>query len=271
MQRRIERIVPMYWLTTITLVALSILFPSAFKNTDWLGGIQVLKSMLFITFLSGQFPVVYVGWSLEYEMFFYICVSLLLTRKELVWDELIIIFSVLAASRPIFANTSAYSQFFTNPLLLEFTLGVAAAKIFSGQRFSNVAAGALILSLASTAVGNYLDRAVLFGLPSAAVVLMAAFLSKTVKKQGAMTILCAKLGDASYSIYLLQVFFISGSCKLAARFAPAMSLDILIIAVTSITILAGYIAYEFLERPLLTFFRRFRTAPEKFGSPAIDS
>jgi exopolysaccharide production protein ExoZ len=67
--------------------------------------------------------------------------------------------------------------------------------------------------------------------------------------------LLGRLGDASYSIYLVQVFTISGFCKIFLKLWPSMPLSFLIMIVVIATILVGWVAYMLLERPISRVFR----------------
>ena len=59
---------------------------------------HILKSLAFIAFTDGEMPVVYLGWSLEYEMYFYLAVALLMALTRDVWRNIVMIFSALAIS-----------------------------------------------------------------------------------------------------------------------------------------------------------------------------
>ena len=204
--RRVERIVPIYWFITISITLLAIVAPSAFKDTSWVNVHHVIELMFFVTFTSGQMPIVYVGWSLEYEMFFYLSVSFLLMRAEKAWDELTVIFSLLAMLN-IFASVNyvaALQKFLTNPLMLEFIYGILAAKIFLRKPVSKFAIFAVILSTVTTASLDYSNRVISAGLPSAAIVLLAAKLSQMRARPSRLEKILVLLGDASYSIYLYK-------------------------------------------------------------------
>ena len=72
--RRVIRIVPLYWVAT---VIMAIHQKASFS--------AVLKSLCFIPFFGEKgliWPVLVPGWTLNYEMFFYllVCVTLLLPR-----------------------------------------------------------------------------------------------------------------------------------------------------------------------------------------------
>ena len=95
-----------------------------------------------------------------------------------------------------------------------------------------------------------IDRAVLYGIP-AALIVYACVCSKQVQV-GILT----SIGDASYSIYLLQIFTISGYYKLAARMHwPEQASDIYLIGSIAITVAAGWILYTVFERPVERLLR----------------
>ena len=69
---RIERIVPLYWFLTLFIAALLIVFPQAFRELS-LSANHLINSLFFINYFNGDdHPLLYVGWTLEYEMLFYI-------------------------------------------------------------------------------------------------------------------------------------------------------------------------------------------------------
>ena len=82
MLRRIIRIVPLYWLYTSVMLVL-VLLPFTLKNQVFSGWYTV-ASYLFIPVLnpaSGlDLPLLAPGWTLSYEMYFYLIFALLLPR-----------------------------------------------------------------------------------------------------------------------------------------------------------------------------------------------
>jgi peptidoglycan/LPS O-acetylase OafA/YrhL len=58
------------------------------------------------------------------------------------------------------------------------------------------------------------------------------------------------LGNASYSIYLLQVIVLPAVGKAWLRFAPTLPPDLLVVVATVIAVLAGVAFYKFVEHPL---------------------
>src|SRR5689334_16532037 len=75
LRRRIIRVVPLYWMITLSYAALAVMAPTLFRSAspDFL---HTLGSLAFVPqfhplFPSAIWPVVIPGWSLNYEMFFY--------------------------------------------------------------------------------------------------------------------------------------------------------------------------------------------------------
>ena len=73
MLKRLFRIIPLYWSATVLVFLVACLAPWALKSTtNDLG--DLIKSLLFIPYMkdSGAVqPVLFLGWTLNYEMFFY--------------------------------------------------------------------------------------------------------------------------------------------------------------------------------------------------------
>ena len=96
LRRRVERIVPLYFFVIFAVTILAMTLPATFGTPGWYTPRHILKSLAFIAFTDGEMPVVYVGWSLEYEMYFYLAVALLMALTRDVWRNIVTIFSALA-------------------------------------------------------------------------------------------------------------------------------------------------------------------------------
>src|SRR3954471_23836273 len=97
LRRRVTRIVPLYFVVIAAVTLLAITLPSTFGAPDWYTPRHILKSLAFISFTDGDMPVVYVGWSLEYEMYFYLVTALLMALTREVWRNIVVMFSAIAA------------------------------------------------------------------------------------------------------------------------------------------------------------------------------
>ena len=61
LRRRVERIVPLYFVVTFAVTILAITLPATFGTDGWYTPRHILKSLAFIAFTDGEMPVVYLG------------------------------------------------------------------------------------------------------------------------------------------------------------------------------------------------------------------
>jgi peptidoglycan/LPS O-acetylase OafA/YrhL len=72
--KRIIRIVPLYWILTLGVFSIAIFYPDLLNNTT-ANFEHLIKSLFFIPFDkngSGHFPILFLGWTLNFEVIFYI-------------------------------------------------------------------------------------------------------------------------------------------------------------------------------------------------------
>src|SRR5664279_579857 len=177
LRRRVERIVPLYFFVIFAVTTLAMTLPATFGTPDWYTPRHILKSLAFIAFTDGEMPVIYVGWSLEYEMYFYLTVALLMALTRDVWRNIVMIFSALAMVGRIPRVDAALGNyaFFTDPMILEFVLGVIMGSVFVNGRVSwpmSVSAACAIAALLAA------NRVIVSGVPSACLVAAAALVSR---------------------------------------------------------------------------------------------
>jgi exopolysaccharide production protein ExoZ len=179
LRRRVERIAPLYFVVTFAVIILAMTLPATFGTEGWYTPRHILKSLAFIAFTDGEMPVVYLGWSLEYEMYFYLAVALLMALTRDVWRNIVMIFSALAivGRIPGIDATLGNYAFFVDPMILEFVLGVIAASLFVNGRVSWPISVAAACAIATVLVTEPTNRVILFGIPSACLVTAAAFVS----------------------------------------------------------------------------------------------
>ncbi len=262
--RRCERIVPLYWGATFAMISLAVAFPSVFNYVGWLNKDNILKSFLFVTFTDGHFPIVDVGWTLEFEMFFYLSAGLILFYQEEAWGILSAMFSILVVLGCTYHPTvrSRYYEFFTNPLLMEFIFGIIVARVLCKKLLYKWEVAAVIAATCAVFVTEPSsglitdDRVIAAGIPAAVIVLWAALVNTKQIVPYRLESVLVVLGDASYSIYLVQVFTVPLFCKLWIKWLPPVAIDVLIALTASMTVLAGYMVYVFIERPMLRLSRK---------------
>jgi exopolysaccharide production protein ExoZ len=209
--------------------------------------------------------VIAVGWSLEYEMYFYLAVALLIALTRQVWRNIVVIFSALAIAGRLPGVGTALGNytFFTDPMILEFVLGVLAGHLFVHRRIGWPMLLTTACAFAALLIGDLFNRAIVAGIPACALVAAAAFISRGRNTPSWPERALARLGDASYSIYLAQVETVALAGVAIAKFFPAIP-PLLLLAVTSCTVVAlGLLLNIMVERPLLELCRGLRSSKPK--------
>jgi exopolysaccharide production protein ExoZ len=275
--QRFFRVVPLYW------IALTLACREFFLNGTADAG--VLRDFLFMPRFNPVapehiWPWLMPGWTLNYEVFFYIvfAASMLLGR----WRKaaVALAFGSLVLAGLVVAPSSAPAVFYTSTVLLEFALGLG---VYSVMR-SGVGAQRPLVMCAALVVGSTVlvfDSApdALRGFtagPAAALVVWSAALLFRGVRNGPLL----RIGEAAYCIYLFHGFsfaFTSRLCKFLSLTEPTR-VNIVIVESVMVggAIVCGLALHRWLERPLLNFTRQFvpgagavRPAASIAGRPAI--
>jgi peptidoglycan/LPS O-acetylase OafA/YrhL len=278
--KRFLRVNPVYYLTSL----LSVIVPtvaylrSGLPLRDWLvrlgtGFVDTLVVLPTSAKPLGYAPLLVIGWTLAFEWLFYLLfcglIVLRVRPKALAMCALI---GLLVCAGALHRSGDARLRFVTNPIMLEFLLGVLICALHRGAaRLPRwLPATCLALGLAGYAyavrfgfgevseliptwtgrVG--LERVVRWGLPSALIVAGCVLL----EAHGALRRLWAnrllqQTGDASYSLYLthLTVFALFAVAYQTLGFVvPADGAVLLQLAVAVAVSLAFY---HHVEEPLL--------------------
>jgi len=259
--RRLARIVPLYWAATAILVGYIYvahrIFPPPFITTE-----GVISSFLFIPYPlpNGLMaPVHALGWTLNYEMFFYLLFGLCLfiPAPRIRVGLLAAAFLLLVIAGLLFEPSGAVARTYTDPILLEFLAGVMLAILSPLLMRCGVLSG-----LALTAAG-IIWVAVVYGYGFAIERIAANGVPAVVAVAGALMIEPAAharpnrfwlmLGDSSYSIYLAHPFAqrllliaLNRTVGVAA-IAPILYVPTALI----VGIAGGVICHFLIERPLL--------------------
>jgi len=261
LRNRFLRIAPSYWAATVVMLlgAAIGLFPNLQLTL-----VHTLASFLFIPAQSPSsgemWPVLVQGWTLNYEIFFYLVfAAALATRRGLRLPVLAGVFGLLTACGLLLHPESPLLAFYTAPVLLEFVAGAAIAKLWARGALPPAAVGAVLVILA---VGGFAAIQILqmeFGPwtcgPLAIALVIGALSIETRGRLPKLKAL-AYLGDSSYSIYLWHTFAISVALKAAPFLPPSLFLGVCVVVGT----LAGIIAYEGFERPLQFLLRGKRSS-----------
>jgi peptidoglycan/LPS O-acetylase OafA/YrhL len=242
---RAIRIIPIYWLITFTIIIFYIVSPSVFRDlvitTEW-----ALSSLGFMSnAIVGKSPIVDVGWTLELEMLFYIVFGLSLWFRSWMIKLSATFIALIVIS------------FVVSNLLLEFLAGLLIAILFKCYGFNRFSKESLILgglllslSISEEVTALFESRVILWGLPSMFIVYGAVAAPQINSKLGKL------LGDASYSIYLIQLVTISLFYKLIGVLGIELNNDFLALVCLIATAIVGTVMHLFIEKPMTHLLRK---------------
>ena len=267
--RRLERIVPMYWLAT-TAKVLALLAVPTLALVGFGRWWHVLGSYVFFptrTPAGSYGTVLAVGWTLIFEMAFYILFAVVLATRLPRLRTLAPVLLALAFAWTIpFVARHGTLHFYASTMQLEFLFGVLlAASIPWAQKIPAPAAAPLAVAgllplflWHPDAVVNW--GGLIWGVPALAVVTAAIALESPLGPHTPKWLL--EIGDASYSIYLIHGFVVPIVCAFFARFGDHSAYILpfaLIVSIVAAT-LAGDLAYRLIERPTMHWFKNRRRA-----------
>jgi exopolysaccharide production protein ExoZ len=256
---RLIRIVPLYWTATLCVFAIAVYRPSLLQSTP--SDLLTLRdSLLFIPHARPNgmaWPTLFLGWTLNYEMFFYAVFAICLYFFRPVIAPLACGMILVAAflTGRLFPLPMPWS-FWTGAPVLEFGAGIAAFYLYGAK--ADVLGRLPVPFLALTALGSLAVMIIASGLlPAAppitlllpcAFVLFLAVLSLEGRIPSPVYLLA--IGDASYSLYLLHPYVERLVAKLIDPMTVLSGRSALAALVTVIgAILLALASYAFLEKP----------------------
>jgi len=273
MKRRIWRVAPLYWATTLFVAATAVIAPKIFLTTTF-DMSYLLSSLFFIPApRPGSLdwrPLFKLGWTLNYEMFFYLLIALTFWCKSLRLRGQILIAAIFALIiYAAFVPARSFAAFYASYNLLPFVAGVVLAMLVPA-RIAKLPKSArivgLLIAIAATSMfyqTPFADTKLLRGhilMGSAAVMIVASALSLEYKIRGVAWFKWC--GDVSYSLYLTHMFVIGAGWAVLRWLGIGGSSIAGYAAVTGMIIAALVVAdltYRFVERPLLRAIGRRQT------------
>ena len=264
---RIVRIVPLYWIFTTLYLAAALITPESFYVVH-LEAAHIVKSYLFVPATHPNLglvaPVYTLGWTLNYEMFFYLLFGccLLVPTPRLRFAVLAAAFLLLVAGGLLAQPQGAVARTYTDPIMLEFLAGVMLAIVSPLLMRGGTIMGLLLMAGAALWVavvygyGFVPERIVSHGVPAMTAVAGALMIEPMARARPSR--LWQMLGDASYSIYLAHPFAqrllliaVNRTIGLAA-----VSPTLYVLSAFVVGIAGGVICHFAIERPALIAGRK---------------
>ncbi|KAA1179977.1 acyltransferase [Rhizobium tropici] len=258
---RLQRIAPSYWIVTAIMIGGAVvgLFPNLKLTTS-----HIFGSLLFIPLRSPNdsneiWPVLVQGWTLNFEMFFYVIfAACLFLPQRLRLGSLIGVFVAFVIAGVIIHPQSPLLVTYTRPIILEFVAGAVLGQLWLK---GNIPGFGLGLALMVAAIGGFAAIEILsleFNEITCGPLAIALVLGMvSVERSGRLPQIAplTYLGNGSYSIYLWHTLAISVVVKLAAS-TPIPSDVVAFLGAIAGTVL-GIFAYELVEKPLRNLLRNF--------------
>ena len=275
LKKRIIRIYPFYALMTIGTFFLLLLFPGMFHLSQ-ANPVALFKSLLFVPFeISDGIiqPLVRVGWTINYEMLFYLLftISMRLSHKYrgFICSGLLAVLVLVTHLLPI---DSVLLTFYGDYIQFEFILGIIAyyivwkiytiweinskAEIHSHCQLCRSLALLLLILLAITKHQTPIagiGRLLYWGIPTFIIVLLFFIMDLRLSTPRWLI----TLGNMSFSIYLIHYYplmFIDRKIFSLESFSP-MALLVTILGLV-IVITVSYVTHLLIEKKLSAFLRK---------------
>ena len=243
LKERFLRISPIYYVYTSIVIFLSILFGSDSILTD--GSLNMGLIFCSVTYtcqiLGYQNPIILVGWTLEYEMAFYLLAAVMSVKSKLVGYSVLtgwfiflvflgldwIIFELLFGVISYYLWTWLRGNTYTSAMAFLFVfLAILVLATVDAHRVLNWGIFGFLLVLASALLPNMGNNYFNF------------------------------LGAASYSIYLVQVITLPAFFKVIGIIGLIHSELITFLLATIITLIAGAASFQYVEKPLGLLLRK---------------
>lgn len=259
--RRLVRVAPLYWCAT--LIAVPIFYRAFLIKLDpQLFGV-LAQSLAFIPHYNLAhpteiWPLLVPGWTLCYEMFFYLIFAVALWRGR-VLPLVVAITAAVVAIGFLYRGDSAILRTYTDPIILEFTMGLLLARMVTLWR-GGIAAAALLLPIGLILLPLTAEpgpwRVLQWGVP--ALMLVAGALALEARGALPRSRALKSLGDASYSLYLVHPIVIAIMAKVVQKLPVNgwPQFIVMIVLCTVASIVAGLIVHAGVEKPLLRALRR---------------
>jgi peptidoglycan/LPS O-acetylase OafA/YrhL len=275
LSRRITRIFPLFLMITAFLLARVLKAGRLHEaKISWLPTLLLLPSFDFPA--SG--PLLSLGWSLIFELYFYLLLAafLLFTKRSVVRSTVTFLCGMVALGL-IAGFRHPLLIFWMNPLILEFVFGCLIGLLFDRCSKANLSFGRLGLGLAALGVALLAAtvftgygaasaatsilagqdcwlRVAVWGLPSALLVGGVIFCAPAMRSVPAR--LLVFLGDASYSIYLCTIPALDVIRRFWRHFGSPGA-DVGVFQGILSCVVAGVVCYLIVERPLMRFFHNW--------------
>lgn len=259
---RFSRIMPLYWVLSTVALAVFLLMPGMVNSGG--GQTDILRSYLLIP--SEDKYLIHAGWTLSYELFFYaiFAVGLLLARRPGHVLTCVVLAGLFLLGRALEGSQAGepmgvLTAFATDAILINFIFGIALYHLYQRQSLPMNVVWLVLLVAAIWFVAVNQEwvhiryRCFRYGVPA---FLLCWGLSRLEGLlQRAPSRLASYIGDSSYSLYLVHPFALALIARLLQKLSLVQPGWLFVMVCTVLSVVAGFVCYELIEKRLLHFSR----------------
>jgi exopolysaccharide production protein ExoZ len=257
-ERRIVRIVPMYWMATSVKI-LAVVLTTGYVLHAQFSTVNTIASYLFLPAYSTEGdigPILGVGWTLNFEMFFYFLFALALFLRVNVYRFVGGVLTLLAFGAFFRKPNWPAVSFYLNTGVLQFFYGMVIAKAcLAGKhipkRFAMLLLGLGFLGLLGPWPALLQLHGLEYGIAAALIVYSTASLEDALTQIPRIVLLMA---DASYVIYLFHPFIAPAVPAALARLHllyPSLS----VVCSVILALGGGCLIHLLVDAPITRWFR----------------
>ena len=277
--RRLGRIVPLYWIT-------SLIYYVKLAQAHAAPGIgDLLLSLSFVPHQEvGQAfgtPVYGLGWTLQFEMFFYSMFAVaLFAERRAALIGLALLFAGLAASAHLgLLPQETILGYLGSPIVLFFVagIGIGVLRNVMQSRGSLPWGFRTSVAVSALAVGAAVAAAAVFGptaglataasVTSALVSVAACGLARPESSNSAPRRLAKALGDSTYALYLTHSFILGPAGSLVGKIAQGLPPAVFVLVAAPLCIVVGWLVYKYVDGPISKRFGKWLNNRLLTGTP----
>jgi peptidoglycan/LPS O-acetylase OafA/YrhL len=279
--KRLGRILPLYWATSLIVYAELV----ARKTAPSLSALGL--SLAFVPHQEPRvafgFPVYRLGWTLQFEMFFYLAFGLaLFMPMRLAVPAIFLLFGIMSALAPLALPEQTILWYLAQPIVLFFLVGLGIGVLRKTKAETSAVKGEFefaitvsILAIVAAAAyvafsGERSSSTVLAGIAVSVACVAICGLARETDTVSSAKRLARLIGDATYSIYLTHAFVLEPFGWLVSRYLHRLPAALFALAMVVICVSVGILFYRYVEKPMVQAFggalsKLARSAPKSLN------
>lgn len=251
--KRLFRVFPTYWFFTFIIIIAVALIPSAFIYNQYTA-YTLIQSLLFIPHENvsglGVYPVLTVGWTLNYEVLFYsilaVCLAVFKRKGIYICCVLILLFPIVFYS---FDNVTM--SVIKNPKMWQFVFGMAIGYIFLKYKIIEIQlfkTGLISLIAGGIVLSGIVGYGLIHTTISASLIVIGFILINNLfNEKNLLTQFLIKLGDYSYSTYLAHILVLGVLFNFFGSNPSPLKEVFVIISLSLTTYIISHYSYKYIE------------------------